>query len=124
MLVRLPQVEAMIDRALALDEDWDEGSLHEFQLQLATAKPGGGDPASMKQSFERALALSGGKRAGLYLIYAEVVAVPAQDRQLFEDMLKKALAVDAERYENYRLVNSLAHRRAQWLNARIDDLFF
>ncbi len=124
MLVRLPQVEAMIDRALALDEDWSEGSLHEFQLQLATAKPGGGDPASMKKSFERALALSGGKRAGLYLTYAEVAAVPAQDRELFEDMLKKALAVDPEQYENYRLVNSLAHRRAQWLNARIDDLFF
>jgi len=124
MLVRLTQVEAMIDRALTLDEDWDEGALHEFQLQLATAKPGGGDPASMKQSFERALALSGGKRAGLYLIYAEVVAVPAQDRQLFEDMWEKALAVDAEQYENYRLVNSLAHRRAQWLNTRIDDLFF
>ena len=78
----------------------------------------------MKKSFERALALSGGKRAGLYLTYAEVAAVPAQDRELFEDMLKKALAVDPEQYENYRLVNSLAHRRAQWLNARIDDLFF
>ncbi len=123
-VVRLPQVEAMVDRALQLDAAWDEGSLHEIRLALDAAKPGGGDPASMKESYERALALSAGKRAGLHLSYAEAVAVPAQDRALFETMIARALAVDADKYENYRLVNALAHRRARWLQARIDDLFF
>ncbi len=123
-VVRLPEVEAMIDRALDLDEAWDEGSLYEFRLLLAAAKPGGGDPASMKESYERALTLSAGKRAGLYLSYAETVAIPAQDRALFEKMIAKALAVDAEKHEDYRLVNALAHQRAQWLQSRVDDLFF
>ena len=124
MVVRLPEVEAMIDRALELDEAWDEGSLHEIRLALDAAKPGGGDPASIEESYERALALSAGKRAGLYLSYAEAVAVPAQDRALFETMIAKALAVDADKYENCRLVNALAQRRARWLQSRIDDLFF
>ena len=79
---------------------------------------------SIEESYERALALSAGKRAGLYLSYAEAVAVPAQDRALFETMIAKALAVDADKYENYRLVNALAQRRARWLQSRIDDLFF
>ena len=124
MLVRLPQVEAMVNRALELDEAWDEGALHEIRLALDAAKPGGGDPASMKKSYQRALELSAGKRAGLHLSYAEAVAVPAQDRVLFETMVAKALAVDADKYENYRLVNALAHRRARWLRSRVEDLFF
>lgn len=124
MLLRLGQVEALIERALELDEAWDRGALHEFRLLLESSRPVGGDPEVIERSFRRALELSGGERAGLFVTYAEAAAIPAQDRELFEEMLGRALAVDADEHEADRLLNHLAHRRARWLQSRADDLFF
>jgi predicted anti-sigma-YlaC factor YlaD len=124
MVLRLGEVDALLERALDLDESWDRGSLHDFRLRLESSKPGGGDLKVIERSFRRALELSGGERAGLYLSYAEAVAVSSQDRALFDEMIDKALAVDADQYERYRLLNHLAHRRARWLRSRVDDLFF
>ncbi len=124
MVIRLGEVDSLLGRALALDESWDRGSLHEFRLRLEAARPGGGDPEVIERSFRRALELSGGQSAGLYVAYAEAAAVPAQDRKLFEEMLGKALAIDPDEFELYRLLNHLAHRRALWLQSRTDDLFF
>ncbi|MCY4593274.1 MAG: TRAP transporter TatT component family protein [Bryobacterales bacterium] len=124
LVVRLGEVDAMVGRALELDESWDQGSLHEFLLRLEAARPGAADKARVESSFRRALDLSGGRRAGLYVAYAESFAVPAQDRALFDELLDKALAMDADEFEEYRLLNHLAQRRAQWLRSRTDDLFF
>ena len=124
LVVRLGEVDAMIGRALELDESWDDGSLHEFLLRLESAKPGGADQARAERSFRRALELSSGQRAGLYVAYAESYAVPAQDRAVFDEMLDKALAVDADAFEQHRLLNHLAQRRARWLRSKTDDLFF
>lgn len=123
-VVRLGEVDALLSRALELDESWDRGSLHEFRLRLEAARPGGGAPEVIEESFRRALELSGGESAGLYLAYAEAAAVPSQDRELFEEMIGKALAVDPDEFDRYRLLNHLAHRRALWLRSRTDDLFF
>lgn len=123
LLLRLSQVERMLERALQLDESWDRGSLHEFRLRMEAAKPAGGDAQVMRKSFERAAELSGGQRAGLFVSYAEAVAVPAQDRELFDSMLQRALDIDADRHAAYRLLNHLAHRRARWLQSKADDLF-
>jgi predicted anti-sigma-YlaC factor YlaD len=122
LLARLPEVEAMIDRGLALNEGWSEGALHAFQVQLAGAKPGQPDFTAIQRHYERALDLSQGKDASLYLAYAESVSVPQQNRTEFESLVKKALAVDLDVDPNRRLVNSLAHRRAEWLLKHIDDL--
>ena len=124
MLLRLGEVEALLDRALQLDESWDRGSLHEFRLVFEAAKPSGGNSDVIESSFRRALELSGGERAGVYLSYAEAIAVPSQDRALFEEMIDKALAVDADEHEPHRLLNHLAHRQALWMRSRVDDLFF
>lgn len=124
MVIRLAEVDALLDRAIALEESWDRGSLHEFRLRLESAKPGGPDADRAQRSFERALELSGGERAGLFVSYAEAYAIGAQDRELFEDLLAKALAVDADAHEQDRLLNHLAQRRARWLRSKIDELFF
>lgn len=122
MLARLPEVEVLLDRALELDSDWDEGTLHEFKVVFAGAKPGRPDYAAIRRDYEAALALSQGKRAGLYLAYAETVAVPRQDSKEFRALIRKALAVDPDEHKEVRLVNLLAHRRARWLLERVDDL--
>ena len=124
MLARIPEVEAMLDRALELDETWDNGSLHEFQVTLASAKPGTLDEATVRQHFERALALSEGRRGGLYVALAQAVSIPYQKRSEFTALLNKALAIDPDENEEYRLVNLLAQRQARRLLSQTDELFF
>ena len=123
MLARLPEVEAFLEQSLALDESWDAGALHEFQITLAGAKPGALDVHQIKKHFDRALQLSGGGHAGLYVTYAEVVSVQEQNRSEFRSLLERALAIDPAQYEEIQLLNLVAQQRARWLLGRIDELF-
>lgn len=122
MLARLPEVEAMLDRALELDESWDGGALHAFQIQLASAKVEEADTGAIARHYRRAMELSQGNNADLHLAYAEAVSIPAQDREEFCSLVQKALAVDPDHYPESRLLVLLAHRRAHWLMERVDDL--
>lgn len=122
MLARIPEVEALLDRALQLDEKWRDGALHEFSIVLAGAKAGETDYDGMTRHYQRALELSKGKSAGLYVTYAEAVSVPRQQRDEFQRLLEKSLAISAEENKDSRLLNELAQRRARWLLERIDDL--
>lgn len=124
LLARLPEVEALIGRALELDERWERGSLHEFQLIFAATRPGGApDVAGIKKHFDRAVELSGGARASVYVAYAEAVSVRTQNRAEFRTLLEEALAVDPDRHPQVRLSNLMAQRRARWLLERADELF-
>jgi len=122
MLARLPEVEALLDRALELDESWGEGTLHEFAVVFAAARPGKPDFEKVDRHFRRALELSQGRRAGLYVSYAEAVAVPRQDRASFDSLLAKSLAIRMEEQESGRLQNQAAQERARWLKERADEL--
>ena len=122
MLARLPEVEALVERGLHMDEAWDDGALHEFRVLLAGAKPGAPDFAAIDRHYKRALELSKGSRASVYVSWAEVAAVPRQDRAGFRAALDKALAVEVDRYPLIRLPNLASQRRAAWLLGRIDDI--
>ncbi len=76
-----------------------------------------------RHHLQRAVALSGGHRAGPYLSWAETVSVGAQDRQEFDDLLGKALAVDPDAVKEVRVANLISQKRARWLLARRGDLF-
>ncbi|MGQ9635308.1 MAG: TRAP transporter TatT component family protein [Bryobacteraceae bacterium] len=121
MLARLPEVEALLERALELEESWQEGTLHEFAVVFAGARPGQPDYPRVEKHYRRALELSQGKRAGLFVSYAEASAIPRQDRQAFESLLKQALAVDPDAYEAGRLQNIAARERAAWLLEHADE---
>ena len=125
LLARLPEVEALIDRALELDEGWQDGALHEFQVVYAGTRPGSSPPdfGRIKKHFDRALELSGGRRAGLFVAYAEAVSIRTQNRAEFRAMLEKAAAIDPDQHEQVRLPNLIAHKRARWLLGRADELF-
>lgn len=122
MLARLPEVEAAVDRALELDESWNDGALHEFLVVFASAKPGEPDFDRIRKHFQRALELSQGKHAGLFVAYAEAVMVPKQNRAEFRALLEKGLAIDPDKHKDVRLANLVAQQRALRLMARTDDL--
>ena len=122
LVADLPLAGQMVERALVLDEAWDDGALHDFMVTYEAAVPGGNLEAAVKH-FERAVELNGGRRAGSYLGFAEGVVRKTQDVKLFRSLIDKALAVDVDAHPDDRLVNVIMQRRARRLLARIDDLF-
>jgi predicted anti-sigma-YlaC factor YlaD len=125
LIAEMPMVEAMMDRALALDEAFDYGAIHTYFITYEMSRSGGtGDPAARsRQHFERALALSDGHQAGPMVSFAEAVCVQKQDLKQFESLLHQALAINPDLKPEWRLANLVMQRRAKWLLARTDQLF-
>lgn len=121
----LPKVEALVDRALELDEAWDSGALHAFLITFEMARTTqAGDPVPRARGhFERAVELSGGRQAGPFLSYAESVCIPTEDRAGFEESLAAALAINPDADPPNRLANLVLQRRARWLLGQADNLF-
>jgi hypothetical protein len=119
----VPVVRALLTRALALDEAWGEGTLHEAMIALEGLPViAGGSPARARGHFERAVALSEGNSAFAYVTLASSVAAPARDRAEFNRVLKQALAIDLNRKPWLRLANMVAQKRARFLLAEAERL--
>jgi predicted anti-sigma-YlaC factor YlaD len=117
-------VEAMMRRALALDEGFDLGSIHDFFISYEAGRSSvGGSIEEARKHLERAVALARDRRAWPYVSFAEGASVAKQDRQEFEKLLNEALAVDVDKAPDQRVANLVAQRRARWLLARADELF-
>jgi predicted anti-sigma-YlaC factor YlaD len=117
-------MEALIDRALELDEGFDNGAIHVFLITYEAARPGGQDPAATaRRHFDRAVELTGGRQAAPYVSLAEAVCVNARDRAGFQALLEKAAAVDPGADPATSLQNRIYQRRARWLLARADQFF-
>lgn len=125
LLGELPIVEALVDRALELDESFERGVLHTFMIGYESARQGtAGDPAvRARKHFTRAMELSGGADAAPLVALAESVCVPQQRRAEFEALLQRALHIDIDRATGNRLANVVAQRRARWLLSRSEHLF-
>jgi predicted anti-sigma-YlaC factor YlaD len=126
MLADLPRIEALMRRALALDERFDDGAVHEFFVAFEGGRPEamGGSIERAREHMERAMALSGGRKVSPLVTFAETVSVRTQDRKGFLDLLDRALAFDARSAApEHRMANLVSQRRARWLKGRVDDLF-
>ncbi len=120
----LSLVEALMRRALELDEGFGGGAAHQFFIAYEGSRASvGGSVAAAREHLRRALELAGGKRASPLVSFAETVAVGAQDRAEFERLLAQALAIDPEALPEERLANVVAQRRARWLLGRAEELF-
>jgi predicted anti-sigma-YlaC factor YlaD len=126
MIAQLPLVEAFIQRAMKLNEGWNEGALPEFLINIEAARNGvkaAEIHSRIELYYEQALRLSGGRRASLFVSYAENSSIPAQNRAQFQEMLERALRIDPDQRIETRLSNLISQRRARWLLSRADELF-
>jgi predicted anti-sigma-YlaC factor YlaD len=124
LVIDMPVVRALAERALALDESWNKGALHEMFVSLDSLPAAlGGDPERARKHFSRAIELQKGLSPGPYVALATGVALPAQDRGEFEKLLQTALAIDPEKDPSVRLVTLVQQRRAQALLDHIDTMF-
>jgi hypothetical protein len=120
----LAVVRALFTRALALDEAWEGGAIHEPLIVLdGLPRLLGGSVDRARQHYDRAVALSQGRSASVYVTMASSVALPARDRPGFERLLKQALAVDVSKPSALRLPNLVAQKRARAMLANADRLF-
>ncbi len=122
---QIPAMEALMDRALELDESWGNGAIHTFMITYEMSRSGAaGDPAARaRKHFERALALSKGNDASPLVALAEAVTIQKQDVKEFESLLNRALAVNPDANPDIRLLNTVMQRRARWLRSRQSELF-
>ena len=119
-----PVVEALIDRARALNDDFSQGAIESFLISYEPSRQGAkGDPYERsRQHFQRAIALSHGELAGPYVALAQAVSIQKQNRAQFESLLHQALKIDPDAHPEFRLENLVAQRRAKWLLSREDEL--
>jgi predicted anti-sigma-YlaC factor YlaD len=124
-LAGLPQVDALIARAVAINPDYDHGALRSFLIGYEMSRPGApaGAEARARVHFARAVELSAGKQASPYVSLAESVAVESRNRAEFEALLKQAILLDPGARPEWRLANFVMQRRARRLLARADELF-
>ena len=119
------RIEKMMTRALALDENWGLGALHDFFITWeAGHASAGGSMQRAREHYLRARELAAGKRVVPLVTYAESVLIAQQKKQEFEAVLNEALQFDSGKAPpEQKLANVLGQRRARWLLSRIDELF-
>lgn len=125
----LAVIDTIMARAQALDDEFDEGAIHEFYVAFDAGRPEsqGGGPAKAKQHLDRALVLNKGFKVGALVSYAEAVLVQQQKKKEFVEMLKKVADTnvysDDANWKKNRLGNIVAVARAKWLLGKQNDLF-
>lgn len=121
-----PKVEAIMQRALEIDENFFYGGPHLFFGFSFGSRPAmfGGNPALSKEHFEKAVAAYQRKHLMGLVLYAQSYAVQNQDRALFDSLLNEVLAADAASLPEQRLANELAKLRARWLLDHATGMIF
>lgn len=123
LLIDWPVVRALAERALALDETWNRGALHELMITVESqGETLGGSEERARKHFARAVQVQQGLSPGPYVALAMGVVKARQDRAEFEKLLKQALAIDPEKDPANRLVTILTRARAQVLLDHIDEI--
>ena len=124
LVADVPAVKALMERALALQEDYEKGAVHAVMISLeALPEAMGGSKERARKHFERAVELSGGQDPGPYVTLAVSVSQPAQNRAEFVKLLEQALAIDPNKNPSSRLATLIAQKRARHLLSRLDELF-
>jgi predicted anti-sigma-YlaC factor YlaD len=124
LLIDFPAVRALAERALELDEAWNDGSTHELMISLdSLGEAYGGSEEGARKHFARAVELQHNLMPSPYVALATGISYPKGDRAEFEKLLNQALAIDPQQLKSERLVNLIAQRRAQALLDRLDEMF-
>jgi predicted anti-sigma-YlaC factor YlaD len=124
LVADVPIVDAMIHRALELDEPWDNGSLTEFMIAFESRGAAqGGSLDRARTYYNRTMELAKGKRISPLVSLAENVSITTQNRAEFDTLIDEAIAFDCDKYPETRLVNMLAQKHARQLKDLAGSLF-
>jgi hypothetical protein len=124
LIVDLPTVRALAERALALDGSWSNGAIHEMMISLDSLPEAiGGSPDRAREHFKQAIEVQKGKTPGPYVALALGVSVPTQNVEEFKKLLGTAIEIDPKANPSTTLVTLITQRRARALLDQVDLLF-
>jgi predicted anti-sigma-YlaC factor YlaD len=124
LLIDWPIARALAERALALDETWNNGAIPELMITVESqGETLGGSEERARKYFARAIEIQKGLSPGPYVALATGVVKTKQDRAEFTNLLDQALAIDPDKDPSRRLVTLITQKRARLLVERVDDLF-
>lgn len=109
----------LAELAWQANPSYGQGALASLMGTLEAAKVGGSRQKAQAY-FDQAIALGQGQEAGPWVAKAEAVALPAEDRKQFEQLLQQALNISQQ---HRSLQNEVMRERAQWLLSSVDELF-
>ncbi len=125
VLVDIPKVTALLERAVELDGSYFEGmpyvligSLHAFRPPMF-----GGSPEKSLASFQEAFRVGGNSFLLAHYLYARFYVYRIQDVDEFRRVLQDVIDAPETPDDPYRLLNLIARQRAQSLLGEADDLF-
>ena len=123
-VAELPWVEAALERALTLDEAYEQGGLHAYLGILNSLRPPalGGRPEVAREHFERAVELSAGRDLSTKVEYARRYARMMFEQDLHDRLLTEVLAAPVEA-DGLTLFNVLAKEEAERLLATSREYF-
>jgi len=119
----LPIAAAFIKRALELDEDWSDGSLHDLAILLEPSLPMPGGLDRARTHYERAIELADGRLASPYVSLGTSVSVVEQKKEEFVQLMELAIAVDIAANPDAQLANLYAQEQARYYLNHLDYLF-
>ncbi len=118
----LPLAVRLANLAWQTNPNWGQGTLTGLLATFESSRAGG-QPAQALDWFDQAIAQSQGHSAGALLGKAENYALPAGNREMYEQLINQALAVREAPDSTLTLSNEVMRRRAAWLLENVDDLF-
>jgi hypothetical protein len=121
----LPLVEALLMRAIELDEGYLYGIPHLLLGTFHAARPPalGGDQERAQRHFTRARELGQGNLLLVPVFEAKYYARAILDPALYDRLLDEALSAPLDRAPDIRLLNAVAQRKARDLQAAKDEYF-
>ena len=124
-LAELPRVEALMRRALALDETYYHGGAHLFfgAYYGGRAPMFGGDFVRAARHFDRAAVLSRNRLLLGEVYRARYLLRQMGEREAFHAALKRVLDAPQGDDADLNLANALARKQAEALLAREEELF-
>lgn len=123
-VAELSRVRLLMERVVALDEDYRYGQAHMYLGVLNSILPAslGGRPEQARDHFERAVALSEGRNLLARVLFAEHYARLVFDRELHDEQLRKVLDAEPDA-PDLTLQNTYAKQQARELLDSADDYF-
>jgi len=120
----LPKVEAMLERVVELDANYEKGEPYLYLGIIRTQLPPamGGKPEKGRKAFEKAIQISNGDNLMAKVEYARRYARLLFNRELHDRLLKEVLEADPEA-PGFTLSNVLAQRQAKELLQSADNYF-
>jgi len=124
-IAEMPKLEALLDRMLELDPQFERGLPHALRgsYDVLRSEMFGGNPTRSRQHFEAAFACSGRRMLLYQVFYAEFYCRQLLDEACFVATLDEVEAAPADLLPEARLLNAIGKRRAAWLRARQSEMF-